>query len=242
MKKLFLLISLIIYSILTSKIYSQSQFSGWMATFNNFKTGKKTSIHNDIQWRSTDHIKHMQSFLFRTGLNVHLKKNLVATAGYGFISNRRTVGTVHGYAPEHRVWEQLLVSHKIKSVSMSHRFRVEQRFISQSRVVNNELEHSGYNYANRFRYFFRNILPLKKQDQFQKGVYAALQNEVFLNFGNTSKVNGKIFDQNRFYIATGYRLGVKTDIEVGYMNQYIDGRGGSFTNNHVMQLASYFRL
>lgn len=242
MKKLFVSILFTGSITLSLKLYSQSQFAGWAATFNNFKTGKKTSIHNDIQWRSSANIKHMQSFLFRTGFNVHLKKNLVVTAGYGFISNRRTVGTVHGYAPEHRVWEQLIVSHKIKSVSVSHRFRVEQRFISQSKIVNNDLEHDGYNYANRFRYFFRNILPLKKQDQFQKGMYAALQNEVFLNFGNTSDVNGKIFDQNRFYIATGYRIGPRTDIEIGYMNQYVDGRGDAFTNNHVMQLASYFRL
>ncbi|MBN8428426.1 MAG: DUF2490 domain-containing protein [Xanthomonadales bacterium] len=63
-----------------------------------------------------------------------------------------------------------------------------------------------------------------------------------LNFGNTSNVNGKFFDQNRLYLAMGYRLSTKADLEVGYMNQYINGKGTSFTNNHIVQLATYLRL
>ena len=73
-------------------------------------------------------------------------------------------------------------------------------------------------------------------------MFVALQNEVFVNFGNTSTVNGKFFDQNRVYLATGFRLSPKADLEIGYMNQYVNGRGSQFTNNHILQLASYLRL
>lgn len=221
----------------------QTQFSGWLATFNTFKTGKKTSIHNDIQLRSTDELKHTQTFLFRVGFNYQVRKNMTATAGYAFIDNRRTIAAVTGYAPEHRIWEQFIISHKIKKAMIAHRFRLEQRFISRSVVSGDELKNDGHVYANRFRYFMRSVLPFHTGGgTFVKGPFAAVQNEVFVNIGNKANVNGDFFDQNRLYIAGGYRLSPKLDLEAGYMNQYINGRGSAFTNNHIVQLASYIRL
>ena len=85
-------------------------------------------------------------------------------------------------------------------------------------------------------------MPFQQQKTFAKGMFAALQNEVFVNVGNTSNVNGKFFDQNRFYLALGYRLHSSIDLETGYLNQYISGRNGTFTNNHVWQVATYLRL
>lgn len=242
MKQLFVLSVLAGYCMIFNVAHAQSQFSGWVASFNTIKTSAKTSIHSDIQLRSTDKIKHTQTLLLRAGLNVHLKKNIIVTAGYAFINNRRTISNVSGFAPEHRIWEQLVINHKLKNISVSHRFRLEQRFIAKSIVVNNELENDVSAYANRFRYFIRNILPFKKQTSFQKGVFAALQNEVFVNVGNASDVNGKFLDQNRLYLAAGYRISPKADIEIGYMNQYVSGRNDVFTNNHIVQLAGYLRL
>jgi hypothetical protein len=242
MKKLFCLSFVILAHSFFLPIHAQSQFTGWLASFNTFKTGKKTSIHADVQLRSTDEIKQVQTFLIRSGLNIHLNKKTTVTTGYAFISNKRIVSNVSGYAPEHRIWQQLLYNHKLKNIFISHRFRLEQRFISKSIVVNNELKNDGSVYANRFRYFIRNVLPLKKEATFKKGMFVALQNEVFVNFGNTSTVSGKFFDQNRLYLATGFRLSPKADLEIGYMNQYVNGRDSQFTNNHILQLASYLRL
>jgi len=53
-------------------------------------------------------------------------------------------------------------------------------------------------------------------------------------------VNGKTFDQNRFYVALGYRIS-KIDMELGYMNQYTKTASGSITNN-IGQFAVYKRL
>ena len=179
MKNLLLSLLLILAGNLFSLLFAQSQFSGWVASFNTFKTGKKTSIHTDVQWRSSDELKHTQTLLLRSGLNIHLTKQLTVTGGYAFIHNRRVITNVSGYAPEHRSWEQLLYNHKLKSIFVSHRFRLEQRFISKSTVQNNELKNDGSVYANRFRYFTRNVLPFQQQKTFTKGMFAALQNEVF---------------------------------------------------------------
>ena len=242
MKKVFFLSLCLLASSLFFNAAAQSQFTGWAALFTAFKTGKKTSIHADVQLRSTDEIKQVQTLLLRTGLNIHLSKKIIVTAGYAFIRNRRVISNVTGYATEHRIWEQLIYNHKLKNIFITHRFRLEQRFISKSIVVNNELKNDGALYANRFRYFIRNVFPLKTEPSFKKGMFAALQNEVFVNPGNTSNVNGAFFDQNRLYLALGYRFHTKTDLETGYMNQYVNGRGNQFTNNHVIQLAAYLRL
>lgn len=242
MKKLFACLLLFISCSLPCTILAQPQFSGWLASFNTFKTGKKTSIHADVQWRSSDEWKHTQTLLLRSGLNIHLNKQFTVTGGYAFIHNRRVIGNVRGYAPEHRLWEQLLYNHKLKSVFVSHRLRLEQRFISKTVVQNNEIKSDGSVYANRLRYFIRNMLPFKQEKTFSKGMFAALQNEVFINFGNTANVNGKLFDQNRLYLAMGFRLRSSVDFEAGYLNQYISGRSGAFTNNHVLQVATYLRL
>lgn len=221
--------------------HAQTQFSGWLATFNTVKVGKKTSIHSDIQWRSGDEIKFTQTLLLRAGLNYHLNKKSTITAGYAFIHNYRNMGGVDGYVPEHRIWEQYIYSHKLCKLNISHRFRLEQRFLSKTIIENNELKNDGTAYANRFRYFIRNILPLNNQSAFSSGAFVALQNEVFLNFGNKANVNGKAFDQNRLYGAVGYRFSKKFDLEAGYMNQYINGRTND-VSNHIVQVATYIRL
>jgi hypothetical protein len=243
MKKILVSLLFFIATSFVFKSHGQSQFTGWLASFSSFKIGKKTSIHADVQFRSSDEFKHMQTLLLRPGLNVHINKRLTLTGGYAFIQNRRTINSVSGYAPEHRIWEQLLYNHKLKNIFVSHRFRLEQRFISKSAVVNNELENEEFLHANRLRYFIRNILPLQKQQNaFAKGVFAAVQNEVFANIGNTANVNGKFFDQNRLYLAIGYRVNASCDIETGYLNQYNSGRNNTHVTNHVWQVAGYVRL
>lgn len=238
--RLFLIPVLLLVSL--GSAWAQTQFTGWVASFNTIKMGDKTSLHTDVQLRSTDQWKQPQTFLFRPGINYQLNKTMVLSAGYAYISNRRTISNVSGYLPEHRVWEQVIINHKIKKMLVSHRFRLEQRFLPRAIVQSDQLETDGYELAGRFRYFIRNILPLNKQESFTKGMFFALQNEVFINTGNNKYVNGSFFDQNRLYLAAGYRINAGADLEFGYMNQFVKGTGSQKTRNHILQLAGYLRL
>ena len=222
-------------------LFSQTQFSGWLASFNTVKLGKKTSLHADFQLRSTDDVEHVQTILLRSGLNFHVTKKLVLTAGYAYIRNKAIVSTVHGFVPEHRAWEQILFNHKLKNIFVTHRLRIEQRFIATTEINNNEIDVNDYSVSNRVRYFFRNVLPFRHSETFKKGPFAALQNEVFANVTGKDKVNGKFFDQNRLYLALGYRLKPSVDLEIGYLNQYVSRKVGRL-NNHVLQVAGYLRL
>ena len=232
------------------RLTAQTQLTGWLADFNTVKISTKLSLHSDFQLRSTDQIEHVQTLLLRAGLNYHASKKIVLTGGYAYVQNRRVIDGISGYTPEHRIWEQFLLTHPLtigkglhaRKGTLAHRFRVEQRFIAKSRVLNNEFDNYGNVFANRLRYFIRNVTPLVPWSTAGKAPFLALQNEVFVNFGDKSGVNGEFFDQNRAYIALGYRFHKSFDAEMGYMNQYVNGRGNAFVNNHIVQLATYVRL
>lgn len=231
--------------------FSQSIHTGWIASFNTFTTSKNTSIHFDAQFRSADEWKHMQTLLLRPGINRKVSDRTLASMGYAYIGNRRTISipddltgtrTLSGVVPEHRIWQQLIYTHPLAHTTLAHRFRLEQRFLGTSAIKGEDWVNEGNVYANRIRYFFRTILPLTSNKPFKNGIFTAIQNEVLFNVGNNTHVNGKAFDQNRAYLAAGYRVNPRFDLELGYMNQYIQGRGKTFTNNHVLQLACYTRL
>ncbi|RYD87593.1 MAG: DUF2490 domain-containing protein, partial [Sphingobacteriales bacterium] len=141
------------------------------------------------------------------------------------------------FRPESRTWEQFTFTNKIfGSTQLSNRFRLEQRYMGESA----EDANNSY-FSQRLRYFIRGVVPFKKDSVFSKGVFLALQNEVFVNIQNKEKVNNHFFDQNRAYIAVGYRINKKVDIEAGYMNQYTKAITGGTTNN-ILQVVLYTRL
>ena len=125
--------------------------------------------------------------------------------------------------------------------------RLEQRYIPKHHAEDGSLVHDKNVYAGRLRYFTRAVIPFGgahtiTAPAFTQGFFAAVQNEIFLNIGDPSPVNGKVFDQNRAYLALGYRCSKQFDVETGYLNQYISGAGSNSINNHVLQVATYIRL
>lgn len=224
----------------------QTQFSGWLADFNTVKTNNKISIHTDFQLRSTDQVENIQTVLLRGGLSYHINNRFILTGGYALIHNRREISGISGYVNEHRLWQQLVFNHSARFggrlTTFQHRLRLEERFIPRLNLIDDQLHKDGIIHANRLRYFFRNITPLTVWSSDRKAPYVAIQNEIFLNVGDNSGVNGKSFDQNRFYLALGYRFNSKFDLEGGYLNQYTKGRDNAFTNNHIVQIATYLRL
>lgn len=212
-----------------------TQNSGWLFLLNNTKFSEKWGTHLDVQVRSSDQWKDVRNFMFRPGLTYFIDKKQDVTLGYLLNESHNLKQDLNSYKlTEHRIWEQYIYKHKISSMYVSHRLRLEQRFID--RYEKEDL------FSQRFRYFFRIILPLEKGiKDFEKGMFAALQNEFFLNLQNKDELNKHIFDQNRAYAAAGYRFSRKFDLEAGYLNQAIKGVSNS-TFNHVVQLAVYTRF
>lgn len=239
MKKIFLAA---FFCICTSSLFAQtlSQNTGWFMFVNSTKFNDKWGMHFDLQLRSEDNWDGLRNLLVRPGVTYFINKNANATVGYLFTQTYLPNDILVGAAPqkstltEHRVWQQYIYNHQPwKGAALSHRFRLEQRFIERQ---------SDDLFSQRLRYFFRLIQPLQKQESaFTKGAFVALQNELFFNVQNKDELNGSAFDQNRAYLAAGYRFSKKVDIEAGYLNQALNGRTNNTINN-VVQLALYTRF
>jgi len=177
---------------------------------------KKFSLTSDVQFRSSDDWGYIRNVLIRPGLTYYINSKSNATVGYAFIgSYNRLDGAAKNALTENRIWEQYIYNMKFGRVSLQNRFRLEQRFIERQ---------TDDVFSQRLRYFARAIIPLtKQQTAFNKGVFAALQDEIFLNIQNKDQLNNSVFDQNRVYGAIGYRFSPKFDLEAGYLNQYVNG-------------------
>lgn len=207
-----------------------NQNAGWLFLMNSTKFNDKWGMHFDFQVRTQDAWDGVRHILIRPGLTYFINKSSDVTVGYLYTPTfLRLDGAADNTLTEHRIWEQYIYKHKFSSINVSHRFRLEQRFVEDQ-------------FSQRGRYFVRFMAPLQKVDgSFDEGFFGALQNEVFLNVQNKDQVNGSLFDQNRAYGALGYRFSPKVDVEAGYMNQSVNGRNNN-TSNNIIQVALYTRF
>ena len=68
-----------------------------------------------------------------------------------------------------------------------------------------------------------------------KTVFAALTNEVFLNFGD--KIVYNTFDQNRIFAGFGYQFTSHLNAQLGYMNVYQqEASGNNYFSTHAIRL------
>jgi hypothetical protein len=157
---------------------------------------------------------------------------LTITLGYALIATLNNPGD---NLIEHRVFQQYIHTQSWSRTAITHRFRLEQRFVEQQ-TGGDRL------FSQRLRYFLRSVVPMKSdQSSFSEGPFVAIQNELFFNVQHDENVNGKLFDQNRLLLAAGYRLSSRYDLELGYLNQFINGRAGD-TMNHIVQFGLYSRF
>ncbi|MES2455678.1 MAG: DUF2490 domain-containing protein [Bacteroidota bacterium] len=219
----------------TAAAQSINQNTGWLFLMNSTKITSRIGLHFDAQFRSSDEWKGLRNVLIRPGLTYFINSNNDLTAGYLFTQTYSDlIGVGSNTLTEHRAWEQYIFRHKLSIAQVSHRFRLEQRFL--------ENQDSEDFFGQRFRYFLRGLIPLKTPSgKFEKGMFAAVQNEIFLNVQGKERLNGHVFDQNRAYAAFGYRFSSQLDVEAGYMNQTVNGAKNN-THNSIFQLAVYTRF
>ena len=122
--------------------------TGWAAWFNSAKLSDRWSLVSDVQLRSSDGWEDLRNFIGRGGLSYALDDRHSLAAGYAYI------GTYAPGAPdltEHRSWQQLIAQRRVGGSPLTHRLRLEQRFIE--RATGDDL------YSDRLRYFARLLLP-----------------------------------------------------------------------------------
>lgn len=237
MKKVILSLLLTTFLFSFTLLAQENQHSGWGALFHTQRFSKDWGASFDMQFRSAHQYEFLRNVLLRPSVNYYFDKNKMAALGYAYVAtNSKSATGENTFRPESRIWEQLIINQKLGiSTTLQHRIRLEQRFLGNTTARNDSY------FSQRLRYFARAVVPLKHSEVFAEGLFLGLQNEFFLNVQHKDKVNKHLFDQNRAYLALGYRVRKEIDVEIGYLNQYTK-QSEAYVINHVLQLALYTRF
>ena len=189
-----------------SSAAQNSDFGNWLIYIGNKKVDSKWNIHNEVQYRNYDAIGDLEQLLLRTGVGYNLSENNHnLLLGYGYILSQNYSADSEDKLDvnEHRIFQQFTSKQKIGNVSLSHRYRFEQRFVESD-------------FKMRLRYFLAFKVPILKTETSPTKLYLSAYNEVFLN------TESDVFDRNRVYGGLGYQLNNNVRIEAGYMNQLFE--------------------
>ena len=211
-------------------ITSQAQENGedklgsWHMYFGTNQVADKWSIHTEAQLRYYEQAKNFNQLLLRTGLNYHINPNAIATAGYAYIETDGTFpeNPKRANAREHRIFEQFILKNKVWELLFEHRYRLEQRFISQTNILS-DLEQDLGRTEHRARYRLQMTVPLT--DIFFLNFY----DEIFINLQN------EVFDQNRLYAAVGLNVTNNLSVQAGYLKNHF-----RTTNYDRLQVAVFY--
>jgi Protein of unknown function (DUF2490) len=132
------------------------------------------------------------------------------------------------YTNEHRLWQQATFLHNIDKAQLSHRLRVEERFI-QDRPTDT------YPLSTRVRYQMAGTIPLEGPTLEPQEYYLSAYSEFF--FSLTGPRNTLLSD-HWTYLGLGYHTGPWGRVELGYLLQNnIRNAGQDHRYLHLLQMA-----
>jgi len=252
LKKIWMMANmLIVFAFSMTANAQQTRNSGWGMSMNTFKLNEKFTFFFDAQLRSNDNWIQPETFIFRPAIGYALNKQTTISLGYAWVTNWRTLAyigpadeqlTIRDGVTDNRVWQQLVLNKTYGNSVLQHRLRLEERMLGTLTTDGKQILKNDPKFNARFRYFTRWIKPFSTSTSFQRGMYGALQNELFFNTIGAQHANNKLFDQSRTYAGLGYRLAKEIDVEFGYMLQVVVPKNGSNTQNHIAQLTTFLRL
>jgi len=225
MQKLNLYLLFISLIFIPPVLAQQTPHTGWLFLSHTQKVSSKFDVLADVQWRTGDQFMMLNTRLWRTAINYNLSKKQAIALGYANKNDWDKEDTGEKHTREHRVYEQYTYNFEAERMEFNLRGRLEQRFVKEVK----------YEFSQRLRAFISVQIPLLANDDFTKGLYAKIQDEIFLNIHHTENVNSSLLDQNRPYVAIGYRYNKHIDMETGYM-RWLQREEDGEVNTNVFQL------
>ena len=183
----------------------KSDTGNWFAYLGNQKINNRLNWHNEVQYRNFNFAGDLEQLLIRTGLGYNLSENNNnVLLGYAYIHSEPYIAGTEEKTrtDEHRIFQQFITKQQFGRVSISHRYRFEQRFIQED-------------FKMRLRYSLSLNVPLNKKLIEKNAVYASLSNEIFINTQQNH------YDRDRIYGGVGYCLSKYIKVEAGVMSQLL---------------------
>lgn len=209
---------------------------------NNVEISPKLSIINDVQERNfIKPIKQSQFFL-RSQIAYRFRPKWSASAGFAYSLNSPADPSSSSslIVPEIRLNQDINYRQKIKTFSIGHRYRMEERFISKS--IKDSLI-NGYTFRKRVSYSLSFEYPLIKPKDNNHSLSFRVSNAIMVNV--KKRPVSSSFDQNRFYAGFNYEIIKNVNLELGYVNifqqrilndHYFNRNMASLAVNHRMKL------
>ncbi len=179
----------------------------WVNYNNSISIDSNWSMVNDVQIRTKDDIDKWSLFALRSGATYKVNKHVSVAAGIAWFGTMNYFSERTVLANEWRPWQEVSFKNNLKSVKITQRFRLEQRFLQKL------FEGKKTNYfetRHRLRYRFELARRI-------------LNNKLVLNAGNEVMVNlsylkdNRFFDQNRTFAAVDYKLSNFTVVQFQYI-------------------------
>ena len=195
----------------------------WLDLSLKHKFSEKQSVSGLVSLRRNDFVADWQQSLVRINFNHKLSDNFTGTLGYDFAINfPYGQQAIDERFFEHRVVEQVSLKNTVSAWRISHRYRLEHRFLMLDET----------SLRNRFRYKLGLSHPLSIKGEKTPWSFTMF-NELFVHLRKTNPAH--YFDQNWAYGGLDYMLTKHVSVSVGYMNQYLTKPDGIRTeNNHTL--------
>lgn len=220
-----------------------NQFHGWALYTGTHKITNKVNFMTEYQWRRADGFQHWQQSLLRLGTEYVINPKISFMVGYGWIKTfpYGTQPVLHDFN-EHRVFEQVNLKDKIGRFELQHRYRIEQRFIEQyAKNSSGEVVQVDPVFRNRIRYRAMVMVPLSRKEMTDNTLFLNVNDELFVGIGEGIAKNP--IDQNRFIAALGRRFNAQTNVQVGYLNQFvIKSNATDMERNHSLWISMVYNL
>ena len=197
----------------------------------------------EYQWRRADGFRNWQQSLLRFGLEYEINPKVSVMGGYAWIKTfpYGTQPILHEFN-EHRMFEQVNLKDKAGRLEVQHRYRIEQRFLEQYALNSSgNVVQVDPVFRNRIRYRALVMLPLSRKTMGNQTLFLSINNELFVGFGKGIAKNP--IDQNRFITALGWRFNAQTNVQVGYLNQFIfKSTAIDMERNHSLWISMVYNL
>lgn len=212
MKKILSILILLITVSVNAQGPDEDQLGAWYMYFYNTTLNESNwGIQGDLQYRDWRGLGDREQLLLRSGITYSPNEsNVKFTLGYANITTGQFGQDLDSPISENRIYQEALFSNVIlKRLLLTHRFRLEQRWVEDQ------------DFRTRYRYNLFVNVPINNTTLDKNTYYLALYNELFINgerkIGNDRQV--QFFDRNRTYLGLGYSFQKNLRIQLGWMKQ-----------------------
>lgn len=217
---------------------------GWYTYNGNHKLARRWELHTEYQWRRIDFIRTWQQSLARVGLVYSLSSRVKVSGGYtSFITypyGRYPSADQGVPVPENRIYEDIELVDQHGRLELSHRFRLDQRWLAQL-SEEDPRNVASWEYQHRIRYQISLTYPLKGRTIDNGEFYLNAFDELFISFGRN--VGENIYNQNRISGGIGYQLGDNLKVELNYFNRILQhAEREPITRRAIFDYDNGFRL